>query len=239
MAKKPTFIPPNGGVTVRMYRIGHGDCFLLAFPSETGERPVYVLIDCGYKRGSPGFIDPPTSPKAIAASIIDATGGFIDVAVITHEHEDHVSAITQSNFKGLEIGQVWFAWTESPTDPVAIQLRKKYKDSLLRLLAVRNRLAAEDGDVKAFDRFLQYELGVEDTGDDSATWGAALAAAAKDPASSANKKSMKLFKDKAASVEFLTPHESVIPLPGAKDVKVFVLGPSRKRDILDTDPEGE
>jgi hypothetical protein len=48
-------IPPQDGATVRMYRIGHGDCFLLAFPGETEDKPVYVLIDCGYKPGSPGY----------------------------------------------------------------------------------------------------------------------------------------------------------------------------------------
>jgi hypothetical protein len=37
-----------------MYRIGHGDCFLIAFEGERPEKPTYVLIDCGYKAGSPG-----------------------------------------------------------------------------------------------------------------------------------------------------------------------------------------
>ena len=43
--------PPANGVAIRMYRQGHGDCFLLALPREgqaTG-RPVYVMIDCGLK----------------------------------------------------------------------------------------------------------------------------------------------------------------------------------------------
>jgi hypothetical protein len=38
-------------VNVRMYRQGHGDCFLLAFPKKNGDA-CYVLIDCGYKPGS-------------------------------------------------------------------------------------------------------------------------------------------------------------------------------------------
>ena len=42
---------PASGVKVRMYRQGHGDCFLLAFPRPNGQ-PAYVLIDCGYKPGS-------------------------------------------------------------------------------------------------------------------------------------------------------------------------------------------
>src|SRR5881396_1579721 len=46
--------PPPGGAAIRMYRIGHGDCFLIAFAGETPDKPAYVLIDCGYKPGSPG-----------------------------------------------------------------------------------------------------------------------------------------------------------------------------------------
>src|SRR5687768_16586106 len=48
-SEMPKLKPPNNGIVVRMYRIGHGDCFLLAMPREGGGNPVYVLIDCGYK----------------------------------------------------------------------------------------------------------------------------------------------------------------------------------------------
>ena len=35
-------IPPKNGVTVRMYRIGHGDCFVIAMPRDGGGDPVPV-----------------------------------------------------------------------------------------------------------------------------------------------------------------------------------------------------
>src|SRR5262245_4821195 len=85
----PRLLPPASGVTVRMYRTGHGDCFLLAFAGVSKDKPVYVLIDCGYKPGSPKYIK--TNIKDITAHIRAATGGHIDVAVITHEHQDHVN----------------------------------------------------------------------------------------------------------------------------------------------------
>src|SRR5262245_45725140 len=47
---RPMAAPPSG-VTVRMYRQGHGDCFLMAFRQADG-KPYYVLIDCGMKKGS-------------------------------------------------------------------------------------------------------------------------------------------------------------------------------------------
>ena len=37
---------PDSGVTVRMYRPGFGDCFLLAFRKRDGD-PFYMMIDCG------------------------------------------------------------------------------------------------------------------------------------------------------------------------------------------------
>ena len=35
-AASARLIPPENSVTVRMYRIGHGDCFLIAFPGVAG-----------------------------------------------------------------------------------------------------------------------------------------------------------------------------------------------------------
>lgn len=248
--------PPAGGATVRMYRTGHGDCFLLAFdgdpPRKAGEAPrrsqklarkaVYVLIDCGYKPGSPKFIG--TSAKDITDSIREATGGRVDVAVITHEHQDHVNAITEANFEGITIGETWLAWTEDPDDAVANKLRAQFKDKLLGLVAAQQRLAAADpkaaGDI---EDFLAFELGGDD--DDWAPGGPGLmglmAAAEGDPSKSKNKQAMKLFKDRAQKgVRYIRPHEEIMPLPGAAGVRVFALGPPRDPEQLrDLDPRGE
>ena len=220
-------IPAPGTVVVRMYRIGHGDCFLLACPGTTADKPVYVLIDCGYKPGSPKFIK--TTAKEITDDIREATGGHIDVAIITHEHQDHVNGISQTNFKNITIGEAWFAWTEDLDDDVANDLRTEFKDKLLGLLAARNRLhAAGDGEIAAkLDRFLAFELGGEDEAFDAT---AALALlAADDPLNSLNKKSMKLIKDRASKgTKFLRPHSKIRTVPGADGIRVFVLGPPRE-----------
>jgi beta-lactamase superfamily II metal-dependent hydrolase len=249
--------PPAGGATVRMYRTGHGDCFLLAFAGKSARKPVYVLIDCGYKPGSPKFIG--TNARDIGASIRDATGGHIDVAVITHEHQDHVNGISATNFAGITIGETWLAWTENPDDAVANQLRTQFKDKLLGLIAAQRRLAVDadeetaKGDteqakearkrVRDIEAFLAFELGGDD--DDFGTGGPGLmglmAAAEKDPANSRNKQSMKLFKDLAQNgVKYIRPHVEIMPLPGAPDVRVFALGPPRNPDKLeDLDPREE
>lgn len=235
-------MPPDSGVTVRMYRTGHGDCFLLAFAGNAPDKPVYVLIDCGYKPGSPAFIN--TKIKEITKSIFDATGGHIDVAVITHEHQDHVNGITEGNFDGLTIGETWFAWTEDPEDDIANDLRRKFKDKLLGLIAARNQLAAAGDDKQAeyIDNFLAFELGGDDDQDFNATEALAmLGAAGSGPSQSMNKKSMKVFKDRAKNgVRYFRPHEAILKIPGAKDLRIFVLGPPRDPELLKTlDPEGE
>ncbi|WP_165073913.1 ComEC/Rec2 family competence protein [Paludisphaera rhizosphaerae] len=233
-------IPPPGGAAIRMYRIGHGDCFLVAFDGESPGKPAYVLIDCGYKPKSPDMLGQPTKAKDIGAHIIATTGGFVDVAVATHEHQDHLNGLTPDNFPGLEVGKVWFAWTENPKDEVANQLRKKFRDRLLGLIDARASLmglgkseAAED-----LDCFLEFELGEEPCDFNGAEH---LAATGKDPAKSANKRAMKFLSECAAGkTEYLYPHQKVLAVPGAKSARVFSLGPPRDIDkIDDLDPVGD
>ena len=104
-------------VSVRMYRQGLGDCFLLTFSRESGA-PYRMLIDCGVVLGTS---DPTTIMKQVVSDIATVTGGHIDLLVATHQHWDHLSGFTQAaaEFDGLTIGQVWLAWTEDPTDPLA------------------------------------------------------------------------------------------------------------------------
>jgi beta-lactamase superfamily II metal-dependent hydrolase len=237
-------IPPKGGAIVRMYRIGHGDCFLIAFDGDA--KPVYVLIDCGYKPGSPGKIEPPTAPADVVANIKTATGGEIDVLVITHEHQDHVNAITERNFDGLKIAEAWFAWTEDPSDALANRLRARFDDQLQALLGMRNQIALEaNGDAaqearrQRIEAMLSFEIG----GEVDPTFGAAGMMGVDFAAGGwTNKDSMSLVKRRASAargITYLRPHEPVRTLTGTTDVRVLALGPPRKEALLDSlDPEG-
>jgi hypothetical protein len=231
--------PPPGGAIVRMYRIGHGDCFLIAFAGQEAGKPAYVLIDCGYKPGSPSKLASPTSVKDIGADIIKTTGGEVDVVVVTHEHQDHLNGFTPTNFPGLKIGEVWFAWTEDPGDDVANKLRKKFKDRLVRLVDASKQMRGLGmaGPADYIDDFLEMELG-EDT---SSFAGAGMAAAGKDPASSANKQAMQFLCDcSKADPKYLLPHSKPIAVPGAKSARAFALGPPRDMNkIDDLDPVGD
>jgi beta-lactamase superfamily II metal-dependent hydrolase len=240
-------LPPENGVTVRMYRIGHGDCFLLAFPGESKDKPVYVLIDCGYKPGSPQkFVTPKTKQEKktqiakITNNIRLATGGRLDVAVITHEHQDHVNGITETNFKGIAIAETWLAWTEDPDDEIANGLRTAFNDKLLHLVAARNRLAAvgSSEQTKRIDDLLEFELGWDSESGSMPAAGELLAAAG-DPSKSMNKNAMKVFKDRSKT-KYIRPHEEILTIPRAKDVRIFALGPPRDAEkIEDLDPQAD
>lgn len=232
-------MPPPNGVTVRMYRPGHGDCFLLAFAGEVPEKPVYVLIDCGYKPGSPAYIR--SSIATIAKNIHDATDGHINVAVLTHEHQDHLNGINAAHFGTLDIDETWLAWTEDSTDDLANSLRQTFKDTLLGLIAARNRLQAAGGtfnQLSHLDQFLEFEFG----GDAPYNTLEAenMLKAKDDPGNSKNKQAMKFFISRSKNgPRYLYPHKGILTIPGAKDLHVFVLGPPHDEKMIeDLDPRG-
>src|SRR5262249_29969522 len=187
--------PPPGGAVVRMYRIGHGDCFLIAFAGKDPDKPAYVLIDCGYKPGSPGKLAEPTKVKEIGEHIIATTGGFVDVGIVTHEHQDHVNGLTSGNFPGRKRGKVWFAWTDNRKDDIANERRKRVTDRLRGSSDARRKLRDQTG---------KAAIGRERDGSVESGWGECrngltgfdpLPGASKDPAGSANKVAMKFLSD--------------------------------------------
>lgn len=240
-----TLQAPKNGIAVRMYRQGHGDCFLLALPRADGDDPFYVLIDCGYKPGSQKFLHD-KSIGDVVQHIGEATNHRLDLMIITHEHQDHVNGIWKAGtpyFQDLDIHEAWLAWTEDPADELADELRKRHKDQLLGLVEARQQLALavgeDDPTVARLDGFLSLEFGGEDDGFHLA----ALRAAAADPSKSVNKQGMKLVKDKAREhrgVRYLSPGGEPLDVPGTAGIRAFVLGPPRDENLLeDEDPVGD
>jgi beta-lactamase superfamily II metal-dependent hydrolase len=124
MATKKKTPSKSSRLQVRMYRQGLGDCFLITVP-RTGARPFRMLIDCGVVLGTP---DPVPTMTRVVEDIVAATGGEIDVLVVTHEHWDHVSGFVQASnlfFHELRVHNVWLAWTEDPKDKLAAKLRSE------------------------------------------------------------------------------------------------------------------
>lgn len=247
--------PMPHGAVVRMYRIGHGDCFLIAFASADPDKPVFMMIDCGYKPGSTDKISgtPPPTVNEIVADIRAVTGGHLDVVVLTHEHQDHLNAITEARFGEFTIGDLWLAWTEDPDDGLANQLRRTFRDQLVGLSALQTHLTAMQASGQAASpmeetrrqmlhervtSLLQLELGGEGDADIASSMGILGDEAFGAAGIGANKAAMKLLKDRAARIHYIRPHEAIVPVPGAQSARAFPLGPPRdETKIRDLDPE--
>jgi hypothetical protein len=135
--------PALGRVSVRMYRQGLGDCFLVTLRRRQGDL-WRLLIDCGVIQGAPDTGD---RLREVVENLVADTGGRVDVLAVTHEHYDHVAALAgpPKLFCGdhetpedgqLQVGEVWFAWTEDPGDPLGRKLSKSRAEQVNRLAAM-------------------------------------------------------------------------------------------------------
>jgi hypothetical protein len=209
---------PASRVKVRMYRQGLGDCFLLAFPT-AGERPCYVLIDCGVLVGSPAATE---TMRRVAESVRDSTGGRIDVLVATHQHWDHLSGFEQARdiFDQIEIGEVWAAWTEDPENDLAGRLRARHETALRALCAASRTLRAAAGGggadrADALDAVLGFfgELGA-------------------DGRPSALQRALEYVLGRGKPPRYRVPGEPPVALPGVAGARVYVLGPPQDEALL-------
>jgi len=133
MAKiKPNTTTLADRISIRMYCMGTGDCFVIKFLS--GDAVKYtMMIDCGSCQGTPAEFRPYIQD-------LDAyVGHHIDLLVVTHEHNDHVNGFAKCAdifaHKDFTISNAWFAWTENPDDPNGnakklIEEREKAKQAL-------------------------------------------------------------------------------------------------------------
>ena len=225
-----TLNPPASGVTVRMYRQGLGDCFLLAFPTEQAGQAFYMLIDCGVIFGTqnPGQI-----MENVATDIAAATGGDIHLLVATHEHWDHLSGFIQAGdvFQQMRIHNLWLAWTEDPSDELAQKLRAEFHDNLEALRMAVNH-ASDAGSVEHITNLLHF------FGDPSVGPGNALGSTNTQDTGAALKAVHDFASKMNASPVYRHPGEGPLPLPpvdGRQDVpgvRIYVLGPPHDEQAL-------
>jgi hypothetical protein len=210
-------------VRIRCYRQGFGDCFLLSF--RTGRaRPSHVLIDCGLW---PVGAEHTATMRAIAADIAKETGGTatkrgeIDVLVATHEHWDHLSGFNQARDifeQKLKVRAVWLAWTENLQDPLAKKLREDQEKKLKAAEQMRARLRA-----------LSAAPGFSDAGKVALRQlDGLLGFFGATDAKGGVQGAMSFIRDGWSGPErsFHSPGD-LLTLPGAKGVRVYVLGPPR------------
>jgi hypothetical protein len=241
--------PPEKGVKVRMYRTGLGDCFLLAFPktaSTADPREVfYLLVDCGvyFRTPEPGNA---TRIQAIVKHIAAATGGVLDLLVITHEHWDHVSAFhasqAQSIFEDtIKLRKLWMAWTENLDNPLAKDLHEGRKaaraalgNALSRMDGLKSQGLAVSTDACAMVGNLLDFFG----GPVEASPGAGLGVAGGAPfgakKSVQTEEAMLWIKETygKGNAQFLQPGDGPLPLEGVPEARVYVLGPPEDPELI-------
>ena len=202
-------------VKIRMYRQGLGDCFLLTF-NGAGNRAKYMLIDFGVLMGT---YNDAKKMKDVAKNIKEATGGHLDVLVVTHEHWDHISGFVKAEeiFKQITVDRDWFGWTEDPANELANELRKKkglYLDALK--MAAQKMHAGNTAFAAKLDGMLSFygeQLGVKSKkGSDYI---------------------MKMLKKKGKEdPRYCYPGGQPVDVPGLEELRFFVLGPPEDRSLL-------
>lgn len=240
----PRMQAPESGITVRMYRQGHGDCFLLATRKTDGSA-FYMLIDCGLWTNSE--IKPEQTIDKVIADIAKATGNRLDVVLVTHEHMDHVNGFAKKDpetgkpcFDAIEIGELWLAWTEDGEDDLANAVRAHFHDTLLALMGADERLdraglAAQSPQRAMLRDLLSFETG-EDAADELRKRLEKIrkrhpALSAREQAELAiegitNKRAIKYLRDRIEGEPlFLRPDREPYMLKGVDGVRVYALGP--------------
>ncbi len=213
--------PPESGVTVRMYDTGFGDCFLLALRAGDGS-PRYLLIDCGVHHRYPGGKE---RVQLVASDIAKATGNHLHVVVATHEHTDHLSGFEygKESFDKIEIDDLWLAWTDDPTDPVAKHLKQIYGLQIRAVAATVNKLRPTNEPLaKALQAVLDFEF--PDV----------LTSAAAGKASPLEYLRTKTKNKLLRPDDYRRPGEEPLDLPGVKGFKVYVLGPPKDEEFIKT-----
>lgn len=209
---------PNSDVIVRMYNVGFGDAFLVLIPADGGIRK--VLFDCGsIKAGEKPLKD---IRDRIIVDVTDSDGvPRLDVVVGTHRHKDHVSGFDSAVWRQVEVKEVWMPWTEDPRDDEAKRIREtqsRLAASLVSSFAAKVTSAATPS---ATDQ-RYYELALNALSNDGAmrTLHEGFA----------GRPSRRFFPSKTAEENTF----ETTTLPG---VKIFVMGPSRNKEVIrDMDP---
>ncbi|MEO7123037.1 MAG: hypothetical protein ABI400_07970, partial [Lacisediminihabitans sp.] len=173
-------MPDQTTVTVRMYNVGFGDCFVITIARDT--QVWRMLVDCGVHSQGHATINGITrSISDVVQTVIAdltavATAGsapHLDAIVATHHHQDHISGFAVDEWANVDVGRVLVPFVEDVNDQDAQALRNSLVSTATQIhgfieerakansgnlsgpLALANSLAINSmGNAKATDRLL-------------------------------------------------------------------------------------
>jgi beta-lactamase superfamily II metal-dependent hydrolase len=219
-------------VKIRMYDTGSvGDCLLLLFMTDAAIS-FSLLIDCG------GWNTTSSSVTPCVQDIHDTCNGKLDLLIVTHQHEDHVSGFNQARtvFDTITVNEVWMSWIENPEDSIAKLLKDAYGKKLqslkqsisANLVRMRRFTGGDDRQQKIMKakqarmmqalELLKFEEG--------SSYGAKLAVGKR-----TNDDAMAYVKGKGNTIKYLLPGRVMKLMPGEPGIKCYVLGPPRDKDM--------
>jgi beta-lactamase superfamily II metal-dependent hydrolase len=215
-------MPDQTTVTVRMYNVGFGDCFLITITR--GVQVWRMLVDCGVHSQGHATINGVTRniSDVVQTVIADLTAlapagspPHLDVVVATHHHQDHISGFAVDEWTSVDVGQVLVPFVEDANDPDAQALRNGLVSTAAQIHGViEARANAKSGNLSA-PLALANSLALNSMGNAKAT----------DRLLSRNGTQFKNTPP-VTYVPDLDPAKNVIALP-IEGVRIHLLGPSR------------
>jgi beta-lactamase superfamily II metal-dependent hydrolase len=215
-------------VSIRMYNVGFGDCFLITIPTDAGDRR--ILFDCGsMAKGKKPIADIVDQLIADLEAVSPDGKPVLDVVICTHRHRDHISGFAKPAWNGVDVKEVWMPWTENPDDDEATAIREaQMKLAAALSFDVANRLnnpalgAAQKAELAAYEEMVANASSNEPAMD-------MLHEGFKHPHSIARRYLPERNQNQELVTRFTTE-----TLPG---VVIHVLGPSRDEEVIrDIDP---
>lgn len=225
----PTKVRRTPRLRIRMYRHGLGDCLLLRFAKPNTDDTFNVLIDCGLIMVAQNAKETMTT---VAKDILK-TCKRLDVVAMTHEHWDHASGFSTQQardvFADIEVGEVWYAWTEDPKSKLGQRLRKERAE----MVSAVSVAAATLGNMK--DNPLAISR-AKSLGATLGFFGIDLSAAksAKEPTAAIGKTrdAFDYLRQRGIKTRYCYPDKAPISLGEVENVRIFVLGPPEDEAMI-------
>ncbi|WP_028524839.1 ComEC/Rec2 family competence protein [Runella limosa] len=137
-------------VEIKLFQVLNGDCIWVKIYNSVSYPPFNLLIDAG-------FVSTYQRTLKTAFQAISAKEEVVDLFVVTHTHDDHISGIKPflKEFGIEKVKQFWFNWSPTPTPmlgtstEVGIQKAVYVRDYLLdhNKLPVKPIMAIESHEI--------------------------------------------------------------------------------------------